>query len=31
MFQTIQEKKISNEYFKKGYVIFNVKEKKKIR
>lgn len=30
MFQTIQEKKISDEYFKKGYVIFNIKEKKKL-
>ena len=30
MFQTTQEKKISDEYFKKGYVVFNIKEKKKL-
>ena len=30
MFQTIQEKKISNEYLRKGFTIFDVKDKKKL-
>ena len=30
MFQTIQEKKISNEYLRKGFAIFDVKDKKKL-